>query len=543
MSAITPDTDVILLKVPLEITQDNQLTFSNATAQYNYFHNLPRLELEDFTYQRKDGVIRCGILADDLYQYNYVMYRNNGFSNKWFYAFIDKVEYLNHNTSAISIRTDVWQCWQFDLDYKPTFVEREHVNDDTIGAHTVKENLEVGELIDDNSSVYSFAVAPAIGFLVSSLPTGRSLPDYNKSLFGVYSGYTTFFVMSATDADKILEIFRGAFGSDPSYGIQSIFIVPSTSLTTLYPSSTTWNYSGSDIRIYFPSGSYTNMLATYSHDVTRPSTLDGYTPKNNKMFTKEFCMIQLTNGCGLFADYYWENFANKSTANFKTYSVLGQGCEIKTFPQNYKGISTEPPEEATASETVEANTRTWDYAIDSVKLPICGWTTDYFTTWVLNNGVSFASNALEKGIATGTSVAEKNWVGTASNALSLTADLVQTGITLGTTPDFAHGSTTSISSIVSGKKAISFKVKTCRAEMAKICDDFLSKFGYKVNEVKVPNVTGRTNWNYVKTIDCYIKADIPQEDLKEIKDMFNNGVTFWHNPATFADYSQNNAIV
>ena len=58
MAVITPTTDVYLLKVPLEINDTNQLTFSNATAQHNYFNSLPKLEVHDFTYQRKDGVIR-----------------------------------------------------------------------------------------------------------------------------------------------------------------------------------------------------------------------------------------------------------------------------------------------------------------------------------------------------------------------------------------------------------------------------------------------------------------------------------------------------
>lgn len=65
-------------------------------------------------------------------------------------------------------------------------------------------------------------------------------------------------------------------------------------------------------------------------------------------------------------------------------------------------------------------------------------------------------------------------------------------------------------------------------------------YGYKVNEVKIPNITGRTNWNYVKTQECNILGDIPQEDMQTLKNIFNSGVTFWHNPSTFLDYSQNN---
>jgi hypothetical protein len=82
-----------------------------------------------------------------------------------------------------------------------------------------------------------------------------------------------------------------------------------------------------------------------------------------------------------------------------------------------------------------------------------------------------------------------------------------------------------------------------KAEYARCADEFLSQFGYKCNRVKVPNITGRRNWNYVKTVGCYIEADIPQDDLQNIKNMFDRGITFWHNPATFADYSQNNDII
>lgn len=68
-------------------------------------------------------------------------------------------------------------------------------------------------------------------------------------------------------------------------------------------------------------------------------------------------------------------------------------------------------------------------------------------------------------------------------------------------------------------------------------------FGYKTNRVKVPNITGRQNWNYVKTIDCNCDGDIPETDLNIIRTMFNNGVTMWHNPSKIYDYSQSNNIV
>jgi hypothetical protein len=82
-----------------------------------------------------------------------------------------------------------------------------------------------------------------------------------------------------------------------------------------------------------------------------------------------------------------------------------------------------------------------------------------------------------------------------------------------------------------------------RAEVARIVDKYFSAYGYKVSTWKVPNISGRQNWNYVKLNQANIIGDVPQSDLEEIKSIFVNGITIWHNSSTFLDYSQNNNIV
>ena len=57
------------------------------------------------------------------------------------------MEYVNENCTRVYIETDVWQTYQFDIEFKRCFVEREHVNDDTVGLHTLPENVELGEYI------------------------------------------------------------------------------------------------------------------------------------------------------------------------------------------------------------------------------------------------------------------------------------------------------------------------------------------------------------------------------------------------------------
>lgn len=82
-----------------------------------------------------------------------------------------------------------------------------------------------------------------------------------------------------------------------------------------------------------------------------------------------------------------------------------------------------------------------------------------------------------------------------------------------------------------------------KTEYLKAIDNYFSMFGYKVNIVKTPNITGRQNWNYVKTINCNFDGNIPQTDLNIIRAMFNNGTTLWHNANTMYNYNNSNNIV
>lgn len=147
--AVTPQTNVKLLQVPINLDNKNQITFSNSTDQFNYFNSLPKLESSNFSFQRKDNIIRWPGHVDNLMYYNYCMYQNENYGTKWFYAFITDMRYVNDNMTEITIATDVFQTWQFNLNYKKMFVEREHVNDDAIGLHTVPETLETGDYIID----------------------------------------------------------------------------------------------------------------------------------------------------------------------------------------------------------------------------------------------------------------------------------------------------------------------------------------------------------------------------------------------------------
>lgn len=528
MAVITPQTEIRLVKCPLELSDLNQLTFANATAQYNYFNSLSHITIDNATYVRKDGYIRYPAEYDEIVQYNYVMYQNEAYSNKWFYAYIDKMEYLSNGTTAIYIKTDTFQTWQFQLSYKTTFVEREHTNDDSLGANTVPEGLECGEYVT-NGAISELVIAKSTGVnfriivglsdvsLISpSFPTGFT----NTTIYGgVPSGLTYVVCESEQALQSLIADYDNNTKADAIY---TVFIIPKSLIAD---NEITWS-AGSQDRLGFIAPSFTSKTIG-SLSLNRPTSINGYNPVNNKLkvFPYNYCYV--TNNTGTEVELHYEDFTS-GTASITCIGVMNAGCSIKAYPTNYKGQTTY-----------------YNAGLMGPKLPVCSWNSDSYTNWLTQNSMNIGMNNIAN--LAKLAMLPAGGVSAAIAALSIFESVTQVEAEkyqASLLPDQAKGTTNgsdiNYSSEHCGFQLIPMSVK---AEYARIIDDYFSMYGYKTNRVKVPNVTGRTNWNFVKTIGCYIGGDIPQEDMETIKSMFDAGVTFWHNPSTFMDYTQTNSIV
>lgn len=555
--AITPSTTVYLIKAPLEYGDNNTLNFANATAQHNYFMSLPKIQAENFTYQRENSVIRCPAHIDDILQYNYVAYQNENYTDKWFYAFIVGMNYVNDNVTEISISTDSFQTWQFELEYKPCFVEREHVNNDAVGVNTVPEGLELGGGYVENNlmnvgPVYSdidwgsgyeyegkaYLIAFQVSELLESMYNiARRPQNYN----GIYSGLYIIAVDNAEDAETLID---GYAAEGKSEAIISCFLTFPHFFDAGY--SVAIGTKGYQVNRLYPAkvGNSYNLMRN-EIEMTggdfRFSNLDGYTPKNNKLKTYPYCYYLVDNNAGQTAIYKNELFDQTYHApQFNIMGALGQGNSIKLVPVDYNG---------NAGGAAFGN---YQHGIQAGKLPVCAWVSDYYLNWQTQNAVNMIAGTTNAVIGGAASGAAGGPVGIAAGAgVSLLTSTISNLAQMETAklqPDTANGNVNVcdlnigyFGSMVSGLFTI--KPVSIKYEFAQIIDNFFSMYGYKVNMVKVPNVTGRANWNYVKTVGCYIGGDIPQEDLNEIKAMFDSGITIWHNPNTFLDYSQNNGII
>lgn len=556
-------TKVYLLNVPLESDYKNTLYFANAQAQQTYFQSRIVRSYTDFSYQRKDHIIRIPEEYDNIYHVNYVMYQNTAYSNKWFYAFITDLKYVNDGMTEAVIETDVMQTWMFDYTVKASFVEREHVDDDTIGLHTYPEGLETGEYIqqlctaseyqemnflyDKNPySQHYVVLAVTEAGLNLVYPSGYSNRRYN----GIYSGLLYLVFPSFADCNKYLAYVQTQLGADNVY---SAFMCPHAMIKNETISWITFTDGSTSFQFdYYPfTDNATNIGSAH---ISKPAVLDNdYTPRNNKLLTYPYVYLGINNNAGSSGIYRYEDFKEingdySSTANFQIIGAIGEGCSIKLIPIVYKLGSSVP----------NSNIKIYSEGLDAGKLPTCSWLNDPYVNWLTQNAVNLrlglTENFVDVGIGLVTSglseISGANTDALTSHGLNQSAGGLR-GIAGLIGEVYAHSKIPQTASGGANQGDLNFANSlsftpykySIRKEYAKIIDGYFDMFGYKVASVKVPNTNHRAKYWYTKTVDINIDGAIPQDDLQMIKACYNKGITFWRNASEIEDYTLANPIV
>lgn len=544
-------TKVYLIQVPLENDYKHTLYFESRAAQQSYFQGritaANSFSGDKFTYQRKDEKIRINAQYDSIINCNYCMYQNAAYNNKWFYAFITDIKYISDGVTEVFIETDVMQTWAFDYALKQCFVDREHTDDDTIGANTVPEGLETGPYmcakhtdcptpsLSADFSDCCYVMASTLDYLVvNSDAEGyqRFKTASGKTYNGIYSGVGYFVFDKQNSADTVISIFTNYGVLD---AVQCLFMAPKF-LAPLDESKPTRQVKESTF-------AYENEIA-----FDKKYLADKVTGiKNNKLKTYPYCYLTVSNSQGANAIYRYEEFSGEQ-CEFKIKGALSPGCSIRMIPQNYKGSANNEEE-----------------GINLAKYPICNFQGDVYTNWLVQNSANIAAAETSGGIAVAagilstiagvaacaTGVGAVAGVGMIGGGILSTmngVNQIQSNLASieqqSFTPPQARGNLNSGDVLTAAKKnGYQFYFMSIKPEYAKIIDDYFTMYGYKTNRVKVPNTNHRSRFWFTKTIGCELDGAMSQKDMQKIKACYDNGITFWRDAADIAIYNTPNTIL
>lgn len=192
---------------------------------------------------------------------------------------------------------------------------------------------------------------------------------------------------------------------------------------------------------------------------------------------------------------------------------------------------------------------TWNYLWENYQY--VGWSSDSFINWLtqegINKGSSFLGNVIEK-ISGGEIVGQTLEKGREY----ITEGLGKFSNTF--LKDFVapEGNTQGTSDInfVSGNTTFKFQRLRCKDEYLRQIDSYFSMYGYKVNEIKTPNLRTRTQFNFLKISENSVigvaqtgsSLSPSAKDLEVINNVCRRGVTIWHNHNIMGNIGIDNPI-
>lgn len=541
-------TEVRLLNVPLENDYQHTIYFDNWDEQEEYFRLHILKVYTEFSYQRKDNLIRIPDVYDNIKTCNYVMYKNLYGDGRWVYAFITDMKYINDGMTEVYIETDVMQTYFNRYTVKASFVEREHTAEDITILNTIPEGLELGEYVCNLHQLAGYGGTPSTSSgidisyhlsVVVGVTSDKDKNDVEGDMYnGIYSGlkYYAFDHDGTNTSNGItaLNNFIKSYGDGRNDAIQCMFLAPQRLAPIKSEGGASAVTNGNMTDAHYINDAYASSDMNTIVNFTRK--LDGYEPINRKLLTYPYRYLLVTNNNGGSAIYKFEDFYTRNENNnavldvmpkFKIEGCLTPGCSIRMTPLNYKGIE-----------------KNYEEGINLGKFPTLNWTSDYYTNWITQNSVNIGIDVMSglanigTGVLVGMTPAGLFGASMVAGGVSQIAGSIAEVRKASLVPPQSRGNTNCGDIITAmGKNDFHFYEMSIKREYAQIIDDYFNMYGYKTNRVKIPETNHRKHYWYTKTINANIDGLLPQSDLQKIKECYNRGITFWRSTATIQDYS------
>lgn len=553
MADYVPSTKVQLMKnVPLDDTYTDTRWFDSAANQHLFFFNKVFKTYTNLTYQRVNnsvaqprGPLTCRVpdLADNLYGCNYMMFQNENFGEKWFYAFIKQINYINPNNTEIVYEIDAMQTWMFELKIQPSYVLREHASaaEDVAFANLVPEPVGVSTWCEDGGNHYrldlaSLGIAESPQIVMAFIPSdilSTIVAGTGAKYSGIYSGAAYYDFDTAEGCNAALLAISAAGHAQDVVGIW------------MAPAKPKEGTSATKVAV--------NTGITIND--TTFTTIGGvYTVRNKKLLNSQFTYIKGTSDSG--EEYTWKpelcNPAAGPVFNGFVYVCYTPKFGMVFVPgyMGYTGGGKEGVEYSLPfSQQVQCTWNSYAFLGDAIKSAL-----KIAVSVAAAAATAGAANAaMAGGGAAGVSGVGSNFAAPASgpaqplnipatipiNPVREMPGMVKTAADYldvekvaemmpGLKPTGKGANVGDEQAFAMGLHGMEFRRMCAPPSELERLDSFFDMFGYAINKVKMPNLDTRTAWNYVKLLKPCIYGSVPVEEMAVIKRAFTNGIRLWH---------------
>ena len=561
MAYVVPNSSIYLLSnVPLHPGSMDTFYFDSEAQQQAYFRSKIVYTFNAQSYQRvNSGRIRVQLSpAQNVYQCNYLMFTNSShWANKFFYAFILRIDYINENCAEITYVLDPIQTWFFQYNEESCLVVRQSPNTDTPGDNLQPEGFDCGTYVQNTVDTPQIGYDGEDGYLgdyIAVLYLNNMQNNDGFLVDGVFSAATLYVYRCTSTGVDLLNQFIDGHISETVDGVTSyypdnilgIYMLPHEVFPKMAQPANGAKYSG--------------MIGASTRPVSisgRGTSLDGYTPYNKKLLTSPYNMLNVSCGTGQSINYQYEFFDTPTSIRFYLRGNLTPPCSVTVLPENYKNQSG-----GSGAET-----------LSSGEYPLCSWSTDAWTAWLGQNsglpltqtlaepvvsafgyaqsvGKQFMSGDIVGAIETiaGSILGINNEVnrqatgsGKGDKSMPL-GDLLSKGVSgesvltglMSSNPTYRSSDITK-GSIYNGsnwyadsfRRYFKFRRMSITREFARKIDSYFDAYGYALNEITQPLRCTRRKYTYVQTKGCAIRGAIPASAQDEISSLYDGGIRFW----------------
>lgn len=506
-----PSTQLYLYNnIPFDMEYKNIVDFSTGDRQA-YFNGKLANYYQNILHVEKNGSVVVPLNVGELKNVNYVRYNNNNGEGD-IYAFIINKKFINQGATRLDLKVDTWQTNLNNYVLKDSFVVREHSTSDEIGENVLPEPITGNRLIAHSKKNLFSGTYKTLVVLSKPLKNDEHLTTniYNKPACNYYvvdKNSLTYFLMGIDSmglADTVIGcyylIIKTGYNLSDDFEMQ---VVDNDDVE-----SVTYN------RIL----SVHTLTDTEHHAIN--NDLDGYTPKNKKMFTYPYNYMSITDG-ETEQIYRYEYFKNIDNITFRRETIIDSSPSYFIAPQQYNG------------EVVNENEC---FIYNKIVMPPTN--SDSYMNYIAENrnsitlGLITSMGATALGVATGNPMALVGGVGGLATTVANHVDK----------ENVVEKQKQRMSDMtpLAVNMGISLIQKCLSSEQARMVDEYFTKFGYKTMLSKQPNLSSRPIFNYVELLEPNI-YNVPYEDLTEFKNIFS-GVTIWHNGNNYLNYSLENGV-